>query len=301
MLMIGAGGLAALAILLFLAGYRQMRTSAMDRLNVDDLVLLKGEERRRAEGEGPLTKLAGSLVPALRRLLTEKQLQSLQRRIDEAGRPDGLTVDGFLRRTATWCIIISPAALLFLAQAEILLVLLCVVVPIILPLSWLAGAQRKRRETIDRDLPDFLDVLAVTVSAGVGFRQSLAQVSERFEGPLSSEVTLTLRQIENGASTRQAFTDLRKRSTSEPVGQFVSALLQSQELGSPLAESLTQIAVDMRRESGQRQRRKAAQVSPRVTLVTSLMLLPGALILILVGLYLGTDVDFGAVFESPGT
>src|SRR5699024_5537884 len=107
MLMFGAAGVGALAILLFLGGYRQMRTSAMDRLNVDDLVLLKGEERRRAEGEGPLTKLAGALVPALRKLLTEKQLKSLQRRIDEAGRPDGLTVDGFLRRTAMWSVIID--------------------------------------------------------------------------------------------------------------------------------------------------------------------------------------------------
>lgn len=300
MLMLLVASVSALTVVLFLIGYRQMRTSAMERLEVDDLVLLKGQERRKAEGEGPLSKLAGRFIPTIRKSLSSKQITSLQRRIDEAGRPDGLTVDGFLQRITMWALIISPALLVFLLQGEFLLALLCVVVPVILPLSRLAGAQRRRRESIDKDLPDFLDVLAVTVTAGVGFRASLARVSQRFGGPLSDEVTLTLYQIENGASTRQAFSDLRRRSTSEPIGQFVSALLQSQELGSPLAESLTQIAVDMRRESGQRQRRKAAQVAPRVTLITSLVLLPGALILILVGLYLGTDVDFSAIFgDTP--
>lgn len=289
---LGLAGVAAFAVMLLLLGFRQMRTSALANLDVEDLVLLRGDERRKAEGVGPLQLLAQKLVPSIRRLLTEKQLVQLQKRIDEAGRPDGLTLNGFLERIAIWCIIISPALVLFALQGDFLMVLLCVTVPMVLPLSWLAGQQRKRRERIDRDLPDFLDVLAVTVTAGVGFRASLRRVADHFPGALGDEITLTLQQIETGASTRQAFTDLRHRSTSESVSQFVSALLQSQELGAPLAEALTQIALDMRRDSAQRQRRKAAQVSPRVSLVTSLVLLPGAMILILVGIYLGSDIDF---------
>ncbi|QTE29955.1 type II secretion system F family protein [Pengzhenrongella sicca] len=291
---------AALATALFLYGYRQMRSDAMGRLAVEDLALLRGQQRRKAEGESPLQRLARRFVPGMRRRLGPRRIAGLQRRIDEAGRPDGLTVDGYLERTAWWALLVVLAAVLFLLQGNVIAVLLCVAVPVILPLSRLAAAQRTRRERIDRDLPDFLDVLAVTVMAGVSFRAALARVAERFEGPLADEITLTLEQIANGASVRESFTNLRGRSSSEPVAQFVSALLQSQELGAPLAESLKQIAEDMRRDSAQRQRRAAATTAPKVTLVTSLVLVPGALIFVIVGLYLGADVDLGALLGAAG-
>jgi tight adherence protein C len=79
---------------------------------------------------------------------------------------------------------------------------------------------------------------------------------------------------------------------------FVSAFLQAEELGAPLADTLNQIALDMRRESAQRIRRQAAQTVPRVTLVTSLVLVPAALILVLVGLVVGLDLNFGDLFKS---
>ena len=295
-----AGVGAAVATVLFLVGYRTMRTDALDTLAVEDLDLLRGQQRRRAEGQSPLGRLAARQVPALRRMLGPRRVAQLQRRIDEAGRPDGLTVDGYLTRTAWWGLIISPVILVLLLQGNVLVALLGVTVPVVLPLSRVAAAPPRRRERIDRDLPDFLDVLAVTVMAGVNFRAALARVAERFDGPLAEEITLTLQQIANGASVRQAFQDLRRRSSSEPVGQFVSALLQSQELGAPLAESLSQIADDMRRDSGQRQRQAAARTSPRVTLVTSLVLVPGALVFIVVGLYLGSHVDLGSLLGGVG-
>jgi tight adherence protein C len=273
-----------------------MRTDSLDTLAVEDLDLLRGEQRRRAEGQFPLQKLAARFVPSLRSALGPRRLAALQRRIDEAGRPDGLTVDGFLTRSVWWGMLVVPLFLLLMLEGMPVVAVLTLAVPFLLPISRIAAAQRKRRERTDRDLPDFLDVLAVTVMAGVNFRAALARVAERFEGPLADEITLTLQQIANGASVRDAFSDLRRRSSSEPVGQFVSALLQSQELGAPLAESLGQIADDMRRDSGQRQRQSAARTSPRVTLVTSLVLVPGALIFVIVGLYLGADVDLSQLF-----
>jgi tight adherence protein C len=297
-LAIGLALASALVVVGLLVGYRTMRTDALDALAAEDLDLLRGQQRRRAEGQSPLERLAQRQVPRLRRLLGPRRLTQLQRRIDEAGRPDGLTVDGYLQRTAWWGVLVTPLVLLLLLQGNLLMAALGLSVPVILPLSKVAAAQRRRREQIDRDLPDFLDVLAVTVMAGVNFRAALARVAERFEGALADEVTLTLQQIANGASVRQGFEDLRRRSSSEPVAQFVSALLQSQELGAPLAESLRQIAEDLRRDSGQRQRQAAAKTAPRVTLVTSLVLVPGALLFVAVGMYLGADIDLGALLGN---
>lgn len=286
---------AAGAVVLFLVGYRQLRTDPTVHLDAEDLRLLRQEQRRRAEGAGPLLRLARLFTGPIRRLLGARGLAALQKRIDEAGRPGGLTVDGFIERVAMWVVIVSPLVVLLLAMAQPLLALLTLTVPVLIPLGSLAGEQRRRRERIDRDLPDFLDILAVTVSAGVNFRAALVRVAERFKGPLADEVTFTIEQIANGLPMRDAFQDMRGRSASESVGQFVSALLQSQELGAPLAESLNQIAADMRRESAQRQRRAAAKTAPRVSLVTSTVLLPGAMIFIIVGFILGSDVDFGAL------
>ncbi|ADG75453.1 Type II secretion system F domain protein [Cellulomonas flavigena DSM 20109] len=291
-----AGLVAAASVVLFLVGWRAMRADALDGLAVEDLALLRDEQRRRAEGQSPLERLAARQVPWIRRRLGPRRIASIQRRIDEAGRPDGMTVDGLLTRIAWWCLLCLPLILVLLLIGAVPLALLTLVLPVIMPLGRVSGAQRRRRERMDRDLPDFLDVLAVTVMAGVNFRAALARVSQHFEGPLSEEIDLTLHQIANGASVRQAFQDLRRRSASESVGQFVSALLQSQELGAPLAESLQRIAEDMRKASGQRQRQAAAKASPRVTLVTSMVLVPGALVFIFVGMWLGLDVDLGTIF-----
>lgn len=290
-----AAAVAAAAAVLFLVGYRQLRTDPTEHLDAEDLRLLRDQQRRRAEGVGPLQRLAQLFTAPIRGLLGPRGVAALQRRIDEAGRPGGLTVDGFVERIAMWLVIVAPLVLLLLVMLQPLLALLTLAVPVLMPLGTLAGAQRRRRERIDRDLPDFLDILAVTVSAGVNFRAALVRVAERFKGPLAEEVSFTIQQIANGLPLRAAFQDMRGRSGSESVGQFVSALLQSQELGAPLAESLNQIAADMRRESAQRQRRDAARTAPRVSLVTSTVLLPGAMIFIIVGFILGSDVDFGTL------
>jgi tight adherence protein C len=289
-------GLAAVVgFALFVVGLNLVRTDATTTLAVEDLVLLREEQRREARGLGPIEALAGRLVPALRRLLGPSRLAALQRRIDEAGRPDGMTVDVFLRRGLWWAVLVSPLALLFLLQGNLLMLALAFIVPLLLPLSRLAAEQRKRQESLDRDLPDMLDVLAVTVSAGVAFRPALTRVSERFAGPLADELGLTLSQMANGASVREAFEALRARNSSEALAQFVTAFLQSEELGAPLIDALNQIALDMRRENAQRLRRKAARTAPRVSLVTSLVLVPGALILVIAGLIVGSGVDFGVV------
>jgi tight adherence protein C len=286
---------AAFSVAFFCYGWRLLRSDQVAGLDVDDLVLLSGEERRRASGAGPLSRLAEKLVPMLRALVGPAGMRWLTRQVSLAGRPDGATADTVLRSAGIWLIILAPAILIALLTANLIILVLSVAVVVVMPLARLSRTRRLRQERLDRDLPDFLDILSVTVSAGVAFRPALLRVSERYGGPLSEEMSLTLNQIANGASRRAAFTELRDRNDSEALAQFVTAFLQSEELGAPLSETLGQIALEMRRSNAQRMRRKAAQTVPRVTLVTSIVLVPGALVLIFVGLYLGSDVNFGSI------
>jgi tight adherence protein C len=287
------------AVLTFLFGYRMMRGQPSQYLDAADLVLLKEERRREAAGRlSPLERFAGLFVPRLRRIIGPGGVAYLQRLIDYAGRPVGVTVDGLLRRMCWWFILLLPAAVVFIVGKMPAAALLVPVVAVFVPLGRIAGLSRRRREDIDADLPDFLDILAVTVSAGIAFRAAMARVIDRFDGALSREIRLTLDQLAHGASLRVAFSSMDKRTGSQAMHSFVSAFLQAEELGAPLADTLNQIALDMRRESAQRLRRRAAQTAPRVTLVTSLVLVPATLILVIVGLLIGTNFNINDLIGS---
>ncbi len=283
-------------LVLFVLGYRGLRGDPIDGLEVEDLRLLKGAtQKASAQGQGPLSRLAAPLVPVLIKAMGSTLESRLRRMIMLAGRPEGMSVESVVQRMAMWLIIISPAAAMALVLGALWIIALCALIVVVIPIASIARSRRLRQERVGRDLPDFLDVLAVTVTAGVGFRAALDTVADRFGGPLSEEITLTLHQIRNGASVRDAFRRLKGRNDSEQLSTFVTAYLQAEELGAPLAVTLNRIALDMRRDSGQRQRQRAARVVPRVTLVTSVVLLPGALAILGVGFVIGLDFDLGAV------
>jgi tight adherence protein C len=246
---------------------------------------------------GPLfrafDRLSDSLAPRAVGILSERQRAAIRKKLDAAGKP--MTLESYAGRKASFVVLFSIVGLLFLLDGSVLMfVLLCV-------LGWLwmdvtLGGQAARRQArIEKDLPDFLDILAVTVGAGVGFRPAMARVSEALGGPLGEEVLTSLRQMDLGASRREALEGLRKRNQSESLGTFVTALLQAEELGVALAEALTDLAADMRRSFHQKARRRAARAAPRVSLITTTVLVPGAVILIVAALFIGSDLDLGVL------
>ena len=122
-------------------------------------------------------------------------------------------------------------------------------------------AGRLRQERIERDLPDFLDILAVTVRAGLGYRPRWGAWRSRSAARSGEEMLTALRQMDLGASRREAFLALRDAQRSESLATFVAAQLQAEELGVPLSEALNDIAEDMRR--GPRRTRRAGRRGPR--------------------------------------
>ena len=161
---------------------------------------------------------------------------------------------------------------------------------------WLAQSLRGRQRRINQDLPDFLDILAVAVRSGLPFRNALERVCERFEGPVSEEMTTALHEMRLGVSRRDAFSAVRRRSRSDSIDTFVTALLQSEELGTPIGNALQAIVKEIRRERAEQVRRDAAKASPKVSLVATMTMLPGTIILMTGGmLYANRDV-FARIF-----
>ncbi len=235
--------------------------------------------------------LNARLAPRMMALLGARRLEDVRRKIDSAGRPGGMTVETYAGRKATlFALMTSTGALLLVTTGTVVPLLTLSVYGWIATDISLSATARRRQQAIDRALPDFLDVVAVSVSAGVSFRPALRRVAESLGGPMGEEAIIALRQMELGASRREAFLALRERNGSQFIARFVTALLQAEELGVPLADSLVDIAHEMRREAYQRGRREAARAAPRVSLIVSMLIVPAALILIITALFVGSDL-----------
>ncbi|MCT9089546.1 type II secretion system F family protein [Streptomyces sp. ASQP_92] len=257
-----------------------------------------GATRTTAVGSA-VDRLGMRWAPAVLRMMGPERVAKKRRQIDLAGNPGGLTIDRYAARRAVYGLLGAAAALIMLLEGHWIIA----VVMVGFALFWVEvgiwSAVRVRRDHIERTLPDFLDVLAVVVSAGLGFRQALERVADKYQGPWADELRITLRQMDMGVSRRQAFEELRKRNDSEQVAMFVTALQQGEELGAPIVETLIAIAADMRRTDAQNARRKAARAVPKATFAVTTFLLPGTLILLTVGFVYGADLDFGGFLGGP--
>ncbi len=291
------GVLLALAAALSVAGaaYGIALYRREARLPDDLAVALEVGATRTTPVGSAVDRLGMRYAPLVLRLMGPARVAGLRRRLDHAGNPGGLTVDRYAARRAVYGALgFGGAAVLLLRGGW-----LAAVVLVAFGVWWtdvgIWLAVRQRKEEIERTLADFLDVLAVVVSAGLGFRQALERVADSHQGPWADEIRITLRQMDMGVSRRQAFDDLRRRNDSEQVAQFTTALQQGEELGAPIADTLIQIAKDMRRTDAQNARRRAARAVPKSTLVITTFMVPATMILLIAGFFLGNDISLGQV------
>ncbi|MFJ8107178.1 DUF5936 domain-containing protein [Streptomyces sp. NPDC096132] len=261
-----------------------------------DLVLALEVGSTRTGAVGSLVDRMGMrYAPAVLRLMGPKQVARYRRRIDLAGNPGGLTIDRYAARRAVYGAIGGVGALAAFLQGSFFVALLMLAFAAFWSEVGIWSAIRVRKDAIERTLPDFLDVLAVVVSAGLGFRQALDRVASKYEGPWADEIRITLRQMDLGMSRREAFEELRRRNDSEQVAMFVTALQQGEELGAPIVDTLVAIAKDMRRTDAQNARRKAARAVPKATLMITTFMVPATMLLLGAGMLLGSGTDFSSI------
>ncbi|OLO77087.1 hypothetical protein BKH16_04690 [Actinomyces oris] len=289
---------AAIVILLGAQGIRLMRGSL-----VDDLLQSENSDIPDAGTRvGPFTRVVDFFGRLTQRFLLNiygaERVRRLSWQLRAAGQPAGLTAQVFIQREAGFATVGLLVMLLAVLNGQTLIGVAVGVLFVVWMHSWLYLTARRRQEMIERDLPDFLDVLAVTVAAGLPFRVALQRVSDQYSGPLTEEMRLTLREMQLGVPRRDALEGLRERTRSDSTSAFVTALLQSEELGTPLEEALKQIAQEVRRQRGQQVRRAAAKAQPKVSLVVTMFIVPGAIILIVGGMLLNNISMIRGLFNG---
>src|SRR5918911_3967018 len=140
---------------------------------------------------------------------------------------------------------------------------------------------RKRRESIKAQLPDALDLLAVSVEAGLGFDGAISKLTDHMDGPLTEEFGLTLNEIRIGESRGDALKKLSERCDTPEVSGFVRAIIQADQLGISLGRILRVQATDSRLRRQAAAEEKAMKAPIKMLFPTVLFIFPAMFLVIL--------------------
>ena len=149
------------------------------------------------------------------------------------------------------------------------------------PSYWLRHRIKVRREQVTNDLPDVLDLMTISVAAGLGLEQAMQVSCARFESPVSDELRLALREMELGLSRHDALENMKLRTDIDDLVTLCVVLSQADALGLPIGRVLQAQADEMRDKRRQRAREKAAKVPVKILFPLALCFLPAILIVVL--------------------
>jgi tight adherence protein C len=152
---------------------------------------------------------------------------------------------------------------------------------------------RGRKERIRADLPDALDLLAVSVEAGLGFDASLAKLREHMEGPLAEEFGLTLSEMRIGESRGEALKRMSDRVDAPELSAFTRAIIQADQLGTSLGRILRVQAADARLRRQAAAEEKAMKAPIKMLFPTVLFIFPAMFLVILGPAILNVQKIFG--------
>ncbi len=156
------------------------------------------------------------------------------------------------------------------------------IVSFFVPDLWLKLKADARQKSIALNLPGVLDLLAVSVEAGMGFDSALAKVIKNMSGPLSEEFARMLKEIQMGASRKEAFKSLGERTNVAEFKSFLTSLTQADIFGVSIAETL-KIQADTMRLRRQQKAEEIAQKAPVKLVFPTILCIFPALFVVLLG------------------
>jgi tight adherence protein C len=232
-------------------------------------------------------KLLASIGPRLGSLTVLRRVRpprDLRRRLAAAGHPGGLRPREWMALKVGSAISMSlPSFGILAGGSGRLVTLLAIAGPLAgfaAPDFWLARAVRVRGEAAVRELPDLLDLLRVSVEAGVAPIRAMGVVAAQFEGPLAAEWRRMAAGVALGEPQAQAIASMTERIAAEEVRAFADALLRSRRHGLPLGATLATQAARARDARRRQIRERAARAGPKMQLVVALVLVPSMLLIV---------------------
>lgn len=220
-----------------------------------------------------------------RRLTPTGQQARLQHRLDIAGNPGTWTPERVLATKGAGLVVGVVFGVLMLLRLGFLPGVAWVAglgaAGLWLPDLLLYNAGLKRQQALQRSTPDALDMLTVCVEAGLGFDAALSHVARSSRGPITGEFARILQEMQIGKSRTEAFQALAERTTVPELHTLVSALVQADNLGIPVANVLRSQAHEMRVKRRQRAEEQAQKIPVKILFPLVFCVFPALFVVIL--------------------
>jgi tight adherence protein C len=150
-----------------------------------------------------------------------------------------------------------------------------------LPMIYIKRKARLRGERIDYEMPELIDTLVTTVEAGLSFSASLQVASRRFRGPLGEEVRLTLQEQSMGLALNKALGNMLMRCDTPAVRSFVRSILQGDQLGVSIGQTLRNLATEMRARRRHMAEERAQKAPVKILFPLVLLIFPALMVVML--------------------
>ncbi len=229
--------------------------------------------------ETPKVSYLQQFGTAIRRFIPHPLVDGLEVKLVQAGHPYGLDLPRILGVKFTLAAV-SGGLMFLLGQP--LFALVAAVAVFFLPDYAVASMKEKRQDEMRRKSADMIDQMTICVEAGLGFDAALNRVASTNVGPLADELQRTMADLRAGMPRPLALRGLADRAQIDEVRQLVTALVQSQRHGVPLAEILRSQSREMRVKKKQRTEEKAAKLGIKMIFPVLLCFMP-VFFVILVG------------------
>ena len=221
------------------------------------------------------------------RLAPRAIFKSIERHIILAGKQGVWSVDKaiFIWGESIFAGFIAGALIFFMTDLfwiqRVAIWIFLTAVGILLPVSFVQTKIRARQEKIVSQLPPFLDLLSVSVQAGLSFDASVDRILKRTSGPLMDEFRQMQKDLRLGLSKKEALHELAGRCDLEDIYLFTTSVIQSERLGASMAKTLIEQAKNMRERYQQRIKAKALKAPIKILFPLVLLIFPTIFIIIL--------------------
>jgi len=285
-------GLAALLFWLAVAPSRS-QSDASDRLDgfLGDRDVIEESAMEKSFLRRAVVPLIANLTKALGSLTPVRAVRRIDKLLREAGRPWGLSAPdivgiqillglllggGYLAMVRGLGLLGPDTTTVHLRNAAIVYG-----IAFLLPRLWLRSRADKRKNAILRAFPDALDLLSVSVDAGLALDSAMVRVCERWSNALTDEFSRVIVEMRVGTPRDTALQRMVDRAGVQDLAAFVGVLIQSSQLGVSIAETLHSQADQVRIRRRQRAEELAQQASVKMVFALVLLIFPALLVVLL--------------------
>jgi tight adherence protein C len=264
------GGVAAAAVVLIAFGLAGSAPVDPVQARLTQLGSMQAKSLEELELQLPffdrtIKPLAARLSGSVARITSSNFTERTEKRLALAGNPGEMRTADWLGIKAIVAVVVAGVMFVFFGLlggnilSGVALGLVGLGIGYIIPEFWLSGKVKKRQKAILLQIPDALDLLTISVRAGLGFDAALGKVVEKMKGPLIDEFRRALAEVRVGKVRREALRDIIPRTEVVPLTNFVGAIIQAEQLGVSISKVLQVQSEQLRIERRQRAEEAAAK------------------------------------------